>query len=44
MNDLIKVTYNVGEPTVSARDLHEGLEIGTRFNDWFPRMAEYGFT
>ena len=43
MNDLIKVTYNVGEPTVSARDLHEGLEIGTRFNDWFPRMAEYGF-
>ena len=32
MNDLIKVTYNAGEPTVSARDLHEGLEIGTRFN------------
>ena len=43
MNELIKVTYNAGEPTVSARDLHEGLEIGTRFNDWFPRMAEYGF-
>lgn len=43
MNDLIKVTYNVGEPTVSARDLHEGLEIKTAFKDWFPRMIEYGF-
>ncbi len=27
MNELIKVTYSAGEPTVSARDLHEGLEI-----------------
>ena len=43
MNDLIKVTYNAGEPTVSARDLHEGLEIKTAFKDWFPRMIEYGF-
>lgn len=23
--------------------MHEGLEIGTRFNDWFQRMVEYGF-
>ena len=29
--------------TVSARELHEKLNIGTRFNDWFPRMTEYGF-
>lgn len=29
--------------TVSARELHEQLHIGTRFNDWFPRMTEYGF-
>lgn len=29
--------------TVSARDLHEKLEVSTRFNDWFPRMCDYGF-
>ena len=44
MGDLIKVNYGTEQPTVSARDLHEGLEISTRFNDWFPRMAEYGFS
>ena len=43
MNDLIKVVYENDTPTVSARDLHEFLEVGTRFNDWFPRMCEYGF-
>ena len=43
MNNLIKITYNTDVPTVSARDLHEGLEIKTAFKDWFPRMAEYGF-
>jgi len=39
----IRINYDGEEPTVSARDLHEGLGIGTRFNDWFPRMVEYGF-
>lgn len=29
---------------MSARDLYDGLEIGTKFATWFPRMAEYGFT
>lgn len=29
--------------TVSARDLHTFLSVDTRFNDWFPRMCEYGF-
>lgn len=29
--------------TVSARELHEKLEIKTSFKDWFPRMCEYGF-
>lgn len=43
MNDLIKINFDTEQPTVSARELHEGLEIGTRFNDWFPRMVEYGF-
>lgn len=43
MDNLIQVSYETENPTVSARDLHEALEVGTRFNDWFPRMAEYGF-
>lgn len=40
---LIPINYDTEQPTVSARDLHEALEINTRFNDWFSRMAEYGF-
>lgn len=44
MKDLIKINYDTEQPTVSARELHEGLEIGTRFNDWFLRMVEYGFS
>jgi len=32
-----------GEVLVSARDLHEFLEIKTHFKDWFPRMCGYGF-
>ena len=37
------ITVNCDTQTVSARELHEKLNIGTRFNDWFPRMADYGF-
>ena len=45
MNELIKVNYeNTDCPTVSGRELHEALEITTRYNDWFSRMCEYGFT
>lgn len=43
MEELIKLTYNNDRITVLARDLHEFLEIGTAFKDWFPRMCEYGF-
>lgn len=44
MRDLIKVNYDTEQPTVSARDLHEGLEIKSNFTTWFERMTEYGFT
>lgn len=44
MNELIKVDYTRDRPAVSARELHEFLEVGARFNDWFPRMCEYGFS
>lgn len=29
--------------TISARELHERLNIQTRFSDWFNRVKEYGF-
>ena len=44
MNELIKVTYDNDRPAVSARDLHDFLEVKTAYKDWFPRMCEYGFT
>lgn len=44
MNDLIKVNYESDRPTVSARELHDFLEVLTPFDKWFPRMAEYGFS
>ena len=44
MNELIKVDFTGEKPAVSARELHEFLEVETRFNDWFSRMCEYGFT
>lgn len=44
MNELIKISYETENPTVSARDLHEGLEIKSNFTTWFDRMCEYGFT
>ena len=44
MNELLKIdTSDAERITVSARDLHEALEVKTQFKDWFPRMCEYGF-
>lgn len=43
MYDLIEVNYDNDRPTVSARELHQFLNIKTAFKDWFPRMCEYGF-
>ena len=44
MNELIKVNYDSERPTVLGRDLYEALEVDTRYNDWFKRMCEYGFS
>lgn len=44
MNELIKVNYSKADPTVSSRELHEFLEVKTKYGDWFSRMKEYGFT
>lgn len=44
MNNLINVTLNENhEPVISARQLHETLEVKTEYKKWFKRMAEYGF-
>ena len=41
--ELIKIIEKEGRQLVSGRELHEFLEIGTKYKDWFPRMVEYGF-
>lgn len=45
MNELFKVTTDIDNDriTLSARDLHEFLEIESNFTTWFKRMCEYGF-
>ncbi len=44
MNELINVTLNENnEPVISARQLHETLEVKTEYKKWFKRMTEYGF-
>lgn len=48
MNELIKLNNTtIGEQevnTVNARDLHEFLGVGTRYNDWFSRrVKDYDF-
>jgi len=44
MNEIIKVNYGSEQPTVSARELYEKLEIRTKFTTWFERMCEYDFS
>ena len=44
MNEVITVTLNDNhEPVVSGRQLHEALEVKTKYADWFNRMIDYGF-
>lgn len=39
----MRINYESEQPTVSARELHEGLEISERFQSWFNRQLQYGF-
>lgn len=43
MNELLKVNYNADRVTLSARELHNFLELTERFGNWFERMKQYGF-
>ena len=43
MNDLITINYDSGQPTVSARDLHEKVGSTERFTNWFERQLQFGF-
>lgn len=33
-----------GEKYVKGRELHEYLEVKSKYQDWIKRMIEYGFT
>jgi anti-repressor protein len=42
LQELLNV--NADNQTVSARELHEKLNIGTQYTKWFERMCDYGFS
>lgn len=42
MNELLKV--DLDKQTILARELHEKLNIKTKFTTWFERMCDYGFS
>ena len=41
--ELIKINTTENDITLSGRELHEFLGIGTQYTKWFDRMKEYGF-
>lgn len=44
MNEVgFPVIHDDSDFPISGRELHDALGISTRYNDWFPRMCDYGF-
>ncbi len=43
MNEIVKVSYDNNNPTVSGRELHEALEVKSKYADWIKNMCAYGF-
>ena len=43
MNELLRVNYDSDRITLSARELHEFLEVKSKYADWFKNMSAYGF-
>lgn len=43
MNEIITINEQDTLYPVDGRELHERLGVETRYNDWMPRMIEYGF-
>lgn len=44
MNEIIEINYEKECPTVSSRELHEKLEVKSKYADWFKNMCGYGFS
>ena len=44
MNEIISINYNDEQPTVLGRDLHEALEVKSKYADWIKNMIAYGFS
>ena len=44
MNEIIRITEQDGQRAVSARELHSFFGASERFNNWFERQIQYGFT
>lgn len=44
MNEIIKIKMNKNnEPVINGRELHEFLEVKSKYSDWINRMLKLGF-
>lgn len=42
--ELVPIYERDGQQVASGREIHKALGIGTRYDTWFSRMLDYGFT